>query len=56
MTNKLITSISGVFNKWRSLDTDDKFFYFLTGLWTVYAVANLILFVQCIWWMYHHAG
>ena len=52
MINKLVKSISGVFNKWRSLDADDKYFYFLGGIWTVYAAINLVLFIQCIWFMY----
>lgn len=49
MINKLVASISGVFNKWGNLNTLDKFFYFLIGMWSIYGAVNLILLAQAIW-------
>lgn len=49
MINKLVTSISGVLNKWGKSDTEERFFYLVVGSWSVYAAINLILLVQFLW-------
>jgi len=52
MINKLTKSISAIYNKWGTLDTGDKFYYFLTGLWSIYIGINLIFLAQYIWCIY----
>ena len=52
MLNKLVKSISGVFNKWVSLDTEDKLYFFILAACGLYAALNLILLIQYLWWMY----
>jgi len=54
MINKLVNSISGVFNKWSSSDTDDKLFYFVVGLSVAWGTTCLVLLVQQLWWIYKH--
>ena len=54
MINKLVKSISGVYNKWGSLDTDDKLFYFVIGVGAVYTAIVLVAFIQCLWWLYNN--
>lgn len=49
MINKLVTSISGVFKKWGSSDTEDRLFYFVSGCSLAYAAINLILLIQFLW-------
>lgn len=49
MINKLVKSISGVFKKWGSSDTEDKFYYFVLGCSLAYAAINLILLIQFLW-------
>ena len=54
MLNKLVTSISGVFNKWRNSDADDKLFYFVMAVGAVYLAFTAALLIQCVLWEYNY--
>jgi len=52
MINKLVASIRGFLNKWDIKDPTDRFFIFLTGLWSIYIGINLVFLAQYIWYIY----
>jgi hypothetical protein len=49
MLNKLIKSISGVYNKYATASKDNKLYYLVVGSALAYAAINLVLLIQLIW-------
>jgi len=49
MLNKLVKSISGVYNKYATASKGDKLYYLVVGSWSAFAAINLVLLIQLIW-------